>query len=85
MDRVLSARVDESIVHLLTLLARQLGTSKKAVIERAIALLAEQLDAERRVDVFASTCGAWSRDETPEETVSRGRAAFRASMERHHR
>jgi predicted transcriptional regulator len=83
MDRVLSTRVDESIVDRLTHLARHLRVSKKNVIERAISLLADTVEAGDKVDVLDRTFGVWQRGESAEHTVRRARAAFRQSMERH--
>ncbi len=85
MDKVLSARVDEAVLHKIGLLARKLGTSKKAVIERAILEFADQFESDGDLDPMALTHGAWDREETAEETVARARGAFRGSMERHAR
>jgi predicted transcriptional regulator len=84
MDKVLSARIDESVLRRIELLARELGTTKKAVIENAIRLYADRLETERQIDVLDRTWGAWQREETPEETVERSRFAFRRSMRRRH-
>jgi len=85
MDKVLSARVDEAVLLQIGALARKLNTTRKAVIERAISALADELEQEGELDVLEQTCGCWQRDELPEQTAQRARAAFRASMERHHR
>ena len=84
MDRVLSARVDEAVYQRIGLLARELGTSKKAVIERAIRELAERVAGTSNADVLSVTHGAWAREEAVEDTVAAARAAFRDSMTRHH-
>ena len=84
MDKVLSARVDESVVRCIGLLAQQLNTSKKKVIETAIKRYAEQIAAEHNVDVLDRTFGAWNREETAVATVSASRKAFRDSMSRRH-
>ena len=83
MDKVLSARVDESVVSKIAVLARELHTTKKRIIEGAIALFAEKVEADHKVDLLDLTFGAWTRDETPESTVSRSRRAFSDSMARH--
>jgi hypothetical protein len=83
MDRVLSARLDESIVDQLTRLSRHMRVSKKHVLERAISLFAESVEAEGKVDVLDRTFGSWRRRESAEHTVRHARAAFRKSMERH--
>ena len=40
MDKILSARVDESVAHSIGALARRLNTSKKKIIERAVEMYA---------------------------------------------
>ncbi|MGB5685126.1 MAG: hypothetical protein WBM35_04895 [Candidatus Electrothrix sp.] len=85
MDKVLSARVDEAIIRQIGLLARELKTTKKAIIESAVRLYSEQSGLKKKIDVFETTCGSWNRSESPEETVNQARSAFRKSMERHHR
>jgi len=84
MDKVLSARVDESVVTKIGVLARELHTTKKSIIEGAIRLFAEKMEEEQGLDVFDLTCGAWSRNEAPQETVCRARRAFSDSMTRRH-
>ena len=83
MDKVLSARVDESVVRCIGMLAHQLNTSKKKVIEVAIKMYAEQVAAEQDMDVLGGTFGAWSRDESTATTVSTVRKPFRDAMSRH--
>ena len=85
MDKILSARVDESVIQQVGLLAHELKTSKKAVIEAAVRLYSEQIGLEKKIDIFENTCGAWKRSETPQESISKARSAFNESMERHHR
>ena len=83
MDKILSARVDESVVRRIGALARQLGTTKKGIIEGAIQLYAERIEKESRVDVLQQTLGAWHRTQSPEETIGEARKAFRSSMHRY--
>ncbi len=85
MDKVLSARVDESVVTKIGALARELHTTKKSIIEGAIRLFAEKIEEEQGLDVFDLTCGAWSRNEAPRETVRRVRRAFSDAMTRRHK
>ena len=82
-DKILSARVDESVVSHIGSLARRLHTSKKKIIESAIERYAAQVDKEQDFDVFKHTCGAWHRKGSPGETVVKVRKAFRDSMKRH--
>ena len=83
MDKILSARVEESVVSRINSLARRLHTSKKRVIESAIEAYAAGVDKEQGIDVFRETCGAWRRGEAPARTVESARKAFRSSMQRH--
>jgi predicted transcriptional regulator len=83
MDKILSARVDESVVNRIGSLARRLHTSKKKVIESAIRTYAAQVDKEQDFDVFEHTSGAWQKKESAGETVAKARKAFRESMRRH--
>jgi hypothetical protein len=83
MDKILSARIEESVVSRINSLARRLHTSKKKVIENAIEVYASKIDKEQGIDVFRETCGAWPREESPAQTVDMARKAFRNSIERH--
>ncbi len=83
MDKILSARVDESVVQQIALLAAELNMTKKAIIESAIQHYSEQKGMERKMNVFEKTCGAWNREETPQESISKARMACNKSMKRH--
>lgn len=83
MDKILSARIDEAVIRQIGLLARELKTTKKAVIENAVRLYSEQSGLKKKIDVFEQTCGSWDRSESPEETTHQARSVFRKSMERH--
>ena len=48
MDKILSARVDESVIQRIGSLARQLNTTKKKIIEGAIILYAEKIEKETK-------------------------------------
>jgi predicted DNA-binding protein len=84
MDKVFSARVDESIVNRIGVLARELHTTKKTIIERAIDLFSEKVEKEQNVDILDLTYGAWNRTESVQSTVREARRTFRDSMTRHH-
>ena len=84
MDKVFSARVDESVIQQIGLLARELSISKKAVLESAIRQYAASVEAANKLEVFEVTCGSWKRQESPETTVRHSRSAFNQSMTRHH-
>ena len=56
---------------------------KKRAHSKAKKLRVASPEPKADLDVFARTAGAWKRDESPEETIEKIRAAFRRSMERH--
>jgi predicted transcriptional regulator len=83
MDKILSARVDEEIIQKISLIASELKTSKKKVIERAILEYADKIGKEGKIDVLEMTLGAWHRDETAEEIVDSIKSEFKQSAVRH--
>ena len=85
MDRVLSARVSETVANQIGLLAGRLHTSKKKVIENAIQEYSAKLDKELKREVFMETWGAWKRRESAAELVEQIRKVSRDSLERHFR
>ncbi len=82
MDKILSARVHESVIQRIGALARRLHTSKKRIIENAVQTYAAKIDREEKFDVFEQTCGAWRRKESASRIVEEARQTFRKSMER---
>lgn len=85
MDKIISARIDESIAIRITTLAQQLHTSKKRVIEDAIRSYATTVEKGLDSDVFEQTSGAWARKESGDQLVRKAREAFRRSMRRNRR
>ena len=83
MDKIWTARLDESAIKRIGSLARQLKTTKKQIIEGAIALYAEKVEKETKEDILDQTFGVWHREESVKETVRRTRKAFQDSMLRH--
>ena len=83
MDKILSARVDETVLHKISLLAQRLHVSKKKVIEGAVQMYAQRMESTDEMGVFEQTSGAWKRKETIEQTMAHTKTAFRKSMERH--
>ena len=83
MDKILSARVDETVLNKISFLAQRLHLTKKKVIEGAVQLYAQRMESAGDMNVFAQTSGAWKRKETIEQTVTQTKSAFRKSMERH--
>ena len=85
MDKIMSTRMDESVIQHIGMLARRLGTSKKAVMENAVRFYSEKIEAEQGVDVLSHTFGSWQRDESTAETVKLIKDATRKSQERYRR
>ena len=83
MDKILSARVDESALKRIGSLAKQLKTTKKRIIEQAVTLYAEKVEKDTQEDILDLTFGAWQRKEPAEETVHQSRKAFQDAMLRH--
>ena len=83
MDKILSTRVDESIIHQLNMMTDVLSTTKKAVLEKAIVSLMKQVEHEKDITILDITFGAWQRKESMDETVRHGRETFQKSMARH--
>jgi len=83
MQKVMSTRIDESVLVLINRIAQEKKLSKKAIIEQAIRNFWKSLSQEKEPDFFQESFGAWKRDETPEETVSKARNAFNQGMNRH--
>lgn len=83
MDKILSARISESIIQRIRVLSQELHTTKKSIIEAAILSYAEKIEAEKGIDVLEQTLGAWQRKGSPAENTEQIRHAFRKSMERH--
>ena len=85
MDKIVSTRMDEAVIQHIGMLAKKLGTSKKAVLENAVRLYSEKIEAEQGVDILSHTFGSWQRDESSSESVKRIKDAMRKSQERHKR
>ena len=83
MDKIFSARVDESTVRRIGILAQRLNTTKKNIIESAIEVYASRIEEEYSLDVLDLTFGAWRREEAEPVVVDESRKAFRRSMIRH--
>jgi len=84
MDKTLSARINESVIQRIGVLAQELRMTKKAVIEAAIASYAEKIKTNKSIDVLEKTLGAWNRKETPAETVATAKREFKKSIVRHY-
>lgn len=83
MDKIMSTRMDEAVIQRVGLLAKKLGTSKKAVLENAVRYYAEKIEAEKGFDVLTHTFGSWQRDKSAVETVQTIKDTMRKSQERY--
>ena len=83
MDKIMSTRMDEAVIRHIGLLAKKLGTSKKAVLENAVRYYVEKIEAEQDFDVLTHTFGSWQRDESVTETVQTIKEKMRKSQERY--
>ncbi len=85
MDKIMSTRIDEAVIRHIGMLAKRLGTSKKAVLENAIRYYAEKIEEEQGFDILTHTFGSWRRDESAAETVQSVKDKMRKSQERYKR
>ena len=76
VDKILSTRVEGSVIQKLNMMTDVLSTTKKAVVEKAILALLKQVELEKNLDVLDITFGAWQRKESVDETVQHGRKCF---------
>ena len=73
MDKIMSTRIDEAVIRHIGMLAKRLGTSKKAI------------EAEQGFDVLTHTFGSWQRDKSAAKTVQTIKDTMRKSQERYKR
>ena len=85
MDKIFSARLDETAIDELNRCARRLGLSKKQFLEEAIRLRTGQAGVAAGADLWAETAGAWKRGEPVAATVRKARKEFRSAFLRHDR
>ena len=85
MDKIMSTRIDEAVIRHIGMLAKRLGTSKKAILENAVRYYAEKIEAEQGFDVLTHTFGSWQRDKSAAETVRTIKETMRKSQERYKR
>ena len=85
MDKIMSTRIDEAVIRHIGMLAKRLGTSKKAVLENAVRYYVEKIEAEQGFDVLTHTLGSWQRHEAAAETVQTIKDTMRKSQERYKR
>ena len=84
MDKIISTRLDESVVYLIAKMAHKLRVSKKSLLENAVREFVSHVDKADSVDVFKETCGLWRKKESSQDTTNKIRGAFEKSMKRYH-
>ena len=82
MDKIISARIDERMARRLDMLARELGLSKKKILEDAIMGYSAK-QKKGSIDILEKTSGCWKRKESTEEIIKRAKGSFKDSMLRH--
>jgi hypothetical protein len=85
MDKIMSTRIEESVIQQIAILAKKLNTTKKAIIENAIQHYAEKIAFEQDIDILGHTCGIWQREEPPADTIQNIKDKMRQSQERYRR
>ena len=85
MDKIMSTRIDEAVIRHIGMLAKRLGTSKKAVLENAVRCYVEKIEMEQGFDVLTDTFGCWQRDKSAAETLRAIKDTMRKSQERYKR
>lgn len=83
MDKVLSTRLDERVITELERASKKLGMTKKQFLEEAISLRAKEASIQQRLLLVRQSQGAWDREETFDETLSRRRQDSERQFRRH--
>ncbi len=85
MDKIFSARLDESVLAEMHQVVYQHHMTKKKFLEEAIHQYVATLKQPEETDIWARTCGAWKGKESPAETVKRIRNHVNKTFRRHAR
>jgi predicted HD phosphohydrolase len=84
MDKIFSARLDETVLAEMQNVVYQHHMTKKRFLEEAIHQYASTLKGPEEKDVWAQTCGAWKRKESAAAIVKQIRTKMRKNFRRHH-
>ncbi len=84
MDKIISTRLDESVVYLIAKMAQKLHVSKKSLLENAVREFVSHVDKTDSIDVFNETHGLWCRKESSQNTRKKIRSVFEKSMKRYY-
>lgn len=83
MDKILSARIDESVLSRLSYLAKSLNKTKKEILEKAIGFYASKYKGREAKTAFDESFGSWKRKESGGRTIKQARHAFNQAMHRY--
>jgi len=83
MHKIFSTRLDEELIRQIDRFVRERSITKKSLIERAVRAYLEQMGEKLEHEIVDRSFGAWTREETAQETWSRARQAFKRSFEGH--
>lgn len=85
MQRMISTRLDETLIDALDRASRKLRIPKRQFIEEAIRARVQEVADRDGTDPWHDTLGAWNRRERATATVRTSRRVFRGAFARHHR
>ena len=85
MQRMISTRLDETLIDALDRASRKLRIPKRQFVEEAIRARVQEVAGRDGTDPWQDTLGAWTRREGAAATVRTSRRAFRQAFARHHR
>ena len=85
MQRMISTRLDETLIDALDRASRKLRIPKRQFIEEAIRARVQEVAGRDGADPWHDTLGAWNRRESATATVRTSRQVFRGAFARHHR
>ena len=85
MDKILSARVDESVLMDLTRLSHKLRATKKKILETAIRHYVKEVEEKGGgQDSLQASFGAWKRKESAQSIREHSRKTMNENMRRLH-
>lgn len=82
MDKVFSTRLDEDLIRQLNILATKQAIRKKRLIEKALRDYIARAHERIKLEILDSSFGIWHGGESPEQTISNVRHAFREGFNR---
>ena len=83
MDKIFSARLDESVLSELERFTQAHHMTKKRFLEEAIQAKVQGLKGKEGEDVWAQSCGVWKRRESAAALVKQIRGSMRKSYRRY--